>query len=97
MCTRFSTFVSELVSLGKKITNEEMVGKILRYLFRAWELKFIVIKEAKNFKTLDFDDFIRSLIAHKGKSKEVEVEDSGIMEKSLAVKLVNDNEDKKWI
>jgi hypothetical protein len=28
--TRFITFVSEVVSLGKKITNKKMVGKILR-------------------------------------------------------------------
>jgi hypothetical protein len=94
MHTKFITFVSELVSIGKKITNEEMVGKILRYLFRAWELKFIVIKKDKNLKVLDLNEFIRSLIDHEGKSKEVEVEDSDIKKKSLAAKLVNDNEDK---
>ena len=32
---RFITFVSELVSLGKEITNEEMTGKILRSMPRA--------------------------------------------------------------
>lgn len=43
-----SFFFSELVSLGKKIINEKMVGKFLRSLPRAWEPKVTTIKEAKN-------------------------------------------------
>ncbi|KAJ6965727.1 hypothetical protein NC652_003573 [Populus alba x Populus x berolinensis] len=48
MYTKFITFVSELVSLDKKITNEKMVA----------------IKKAKNLKTLNFDEFIDSFIAN---------------------------------
>ncbi|KAJ7014069.1 hypothetical protein NC653_003633 [Populus alba x Populus x berolinensis] len=48
MYSKFITFVSELVSLDKKITNEKMVA----------------MKKAKNLKALNFDEFIDSFIAN---------------------------------
>jgi hypothetical protein len=62
----FITFVSELVSLGKEITNEKMVGNNLRSLPRTWKPKVTTIEEAKNIKTLDFNEFTGSLIAYEG-------------------------------
>jgi len=87
--------LSELVSLGTQITNEEMVGKFLRCLPRAWEPKIMTIEETKNIKTLDFDKFIGSLIAHEGKIKKLKMKGSGIKKRSLALKFMNDNEVKK--
>lgn len=66
MHTRFIIFVNKLVSLGKKITNEKMIGKILESLPRAWEPKVTTIKKANNLKKLDFDGFIGFLIAYEG-------------------------------
>lgn len=89
-----SLLFSELDSLGKKIINEKMVGKFLRSLPRAWEPKVTTIKEAKNLKTLNFDEFIDSFIAHEGKIKKLKVEDNNVKRKSLTLKAVNDNEEK---
>ncbi|KAJ6856844.1 hypothetical protein NC651_038512 [Populus alba x Populus x berolinensis] len=79
----FITYVSELVSLGKNITKEEKVGKILRYFPRAWEPKVMAIQEGKNLKTLDFDEFIGSLIAYEGNIQELEMEDNVISRRDL--------------
>jgi hypothetical protein len=76
--TRFITFVSEVVSLGKKITNKKMAGKILRSIPTTCEPKVMIIEEAKYLKTLNFDEFIGTLIAHEGKIKELEVKDSEV-------------------
>lgn len=92
--TRFIAFVSEVVSLGKKITNKKMVGKILRSIPTTCEPKVMIIEEAKYLKTLNFDEFIGTLIAHEGKIKELEVKDSEVKQKSLALKSVNNYEDK---
>jgi len=94
MHMRFITFVSELLSLGKKITNEEIVGKTLRSLPRAWNQESMANEEAKNLKMLNFNEFVRSLLSHEEKIKEFDVKNSSTKKKSLALKVINDNEDK---
>jgi hypothetical protein len=71
-----------------------MVGKILRSIPTTWEPKVMIIEEAKYLKTLNFDEFIGTLIAHEGKIKELEVKDSEVKKKSLALKSVNNYENK---
>jgi len=99
--TRFMTFINELVSLGNKSLMKN-VGKILNSFPRSWEPKVKAIKDAKNLKTLDNDEFIGSLIAYKEKIKELVVDDSNIKKKSLTLKVVNNNDErneykgKKW-
>jgi hypothetical protein len=93
MHTRFITFVGELVSLEKKIINEEINGKIFRFLPVAWELEAAVMEEDKNLKMHDVDEFICSLIAHKGKLKELEAKDYRTKKKCLALKsMINHKE-----
>jgi hypothetical protein len=43
-----------------------MVGNNLRSLPRTWKPKVTTIEEAKNIKTLDFNEFTGSLIAYEG-------------------------------
>ena len=54
---------------------------------RAWKPKVTIIKEAMNLKTHDFDEFIGSLIAHKGMIKKLEVEDSSIKKRYFNSKI----------
>ncbi|KAL9376716.1 hypothetical protein Peur_030836 [Populus x canadensis] len=91
--TRFMTFINELVSLGNKSLMKK-VGKILNSFPRAREPKVKAIKDAKNLKTLDIDEFIGSLIAYKEKIKELVVDNSNIKKKSLALKVVNNNDER---
>jgi len=43
----------------------------------------MAIQEDKNLKTLDFDEFIGSLIAHEKDIKELEIEDNVISRRDL--------------
>jgi hypothetical protein len=68
-----------------------MNGKIFRFLPTAWELEAAVMEEAKNLKMLGVDEFICSLIAHKGKIKELEAKDCGTKKKCLALKSMTNH------
>ena len=70
-----------------------MNGKIFRFLPTAWECKATIMKEAKNFKMLDVDKFICSLIAYKGKIKELEAKDCRIKKKGLALKSMTNHKE----
>jgi len=61
MYTRFTHITNELKSLGKSYTTRELVRKILRFLARSWEAKFIAIQEAKDMKAITLDELIGNL------------------------------------
>ena len=61
MYTRFTHITNEIKSLGKTLTTEELVRKILRFLPRSWEAKVTAIQEAKDLKTLSLDELIGNL------------------------------------
>ena len=50
MNTRFSEIVNSLKNLGRNLTDEEMVKKILRSLPEKWETKVTVLCEAKDLR-----------------------------------------------
>ncbi|MQM04489.1 hypothetical protein Taro_037288 [Colocasia esculenta] len=60
----FTNITVGLNSLGKNLTNEETVRKILRSLTHSWTPKVTVIKEAHDLTELSIDKLIGSLIAH---------------------------------
>nr|XP_016473148.1 PREDICTED: uncharacterized protein LOC107795086 [Nicotiana tabacum] len=60
--TRFTTLTNELRSLGRILTEEERVEKILtRILPVTWESKIIAIQESNNIATLSLDELIGNL------------------------------------
>jgi len=61
MYTRFTHITNKLKSLGKTLTTEESVRRILRFLPRSWEAKVTTIQEAKDLKTLSLDELIGNL------------------------------------
>jgi len=61
MYTRFTQIISELKSLGKSFTTEELVTKILGFLPHPWEAKVTAIQEAKNMNKITLDELIRNL------------------------------------
>jgi len=61
MYTRFTHITNELKSLGKSLTTEELVRKILRFLPHSWEAKVTAIQEAKDMKKISLDELIGNL------------------------------------
>ena len=64
MFTRFTNIISELKSLEKVYTNNELVRKILKSLPRTWEAKITAIQEMKDLNKLPLEELIRSLMTH---------------------------------
>ena len=64
MFTRFSDLTNPLSALGKKLTTEEMVQKILTSLPPQWNAKTKAIEEANDVSTISFEELIGKLMAH---------------------------------
>ena len=55
MYTRFTNIVNGMRSLGKIISNGELVNKLLRSLPASWDAKVTAIEEAKDVNTLPLE------------------------------------------
>ena len=64
MYNRFSSIVVGLSSLGKNLSDEETVRKILRSLTISWTPKVTAIEEAHDLTKFSIDKLIGSLMAH---------------------------------
>lgn len=66
MLTRFSNIINELDSLGKAITLEEQVRKVLRSLPQddKWMAKVTALHETKDFTTFNIEQLAGSLMTH---------------------------------
>ncbi len=85
MFTRFNDIVTNLQALGKEISNEEKVQKVLGSLPPNWEPKVTAIEEARDISTLSMDDLLGTLLTHEIKMKKKE--NSELKMKSLALKV----------
>lgn len=62
MITRFTSLVNELSSLGKDLTTEEQIDKVLKILPKAkWDVKVTAIREAKDISTMTLDELVENL------------------------------------
>jgi len=69
MLTRFITITNGPVSLGKPISNDQKVWKILKTLFISWEVKTITLRELNGKENIDFIAFVGNLKTHKMEMK----------------------------
>ena len=67
MFTRFTDVVNDLEGLGKRVSEEDNVYKILRCLPPKWNSKMETIEEVKNFKELPLEELISPLITYEMK------------------------------
>ena len=61
MLTRFSEITNGLISLGELISNDNKVRKIIRSLFKSWEVKVTTLKDLNDSKEMDFSMFMGNL------------------------------------
>ena len=67
MFTRFTDVVNDLEGLGKRVSEQDKVYKILRCLPPKWNSKTEAIEEAKNLKELPLEELIGSLMTYEMK------------------------------
>jgi len=88
--TRFTHITNELKSLGKTVTTEDLVRKILRFLPRNWEAKVTAIQEAKDFKTLSLDELIGNLQTYELRRNSQQQEETK-KDRGLALKIMEED------
>ena len=88
MFTRFTYIINGLEGLGKRLSEQDNVSKILRCFPPKWNFKTEAIEEAKNLKELPLEELIGSLMTYEMKivrqEKEMQVEEG--KEKSIILK-----------
>ncbi|KAK6151719.1 hypothetical protein DH2020_014354 [Rehmannia glutinosa] len=70
MVERLDNIVNPLVALGKVISEEDKVTKVLNALPGSWSEKVTAITEAQNLETLKFDELIGNLLIYEVYLKE---------------------------
>src|SRR5262249_5697050 len=61
---RFTAITNELTSLGKKMDDSDLVGKMLRILPKSWDAKKTAIKEAQDLNKLTLSQLREKLMAY---------------------------------
>ena len=87
MFTRFTDVVNGLEGLGKRVSEQDKVSKILRCLLPKWNSKTEAIEEAKNLKELPLEELIGSLMTYEMKTarQEKQMQEES-KKKSIALK-----------
>ena len=96
MFARFTDVVNGLEGLGKRVSEQDKVSKILRCLPPKWNSKTEAIEEAKNMKELPLEELIGSLMTYEMKiarqEKEMQEESK---KKSIALKAQEEKENRE--
>ena len=89
MFTRFTDVVNGLEGLGKRVSEEDKVSKILRCLPPKWNSKTEAIEEGKSLKELPLKELIGSLMTYEMKiaRQEKEMQEERKKRKALHSKL----------
>ena len=69
MLTWFTTITNGLISLYKPINNDQKVRKIVRALFKSWEVKAITLNELNDKEEMNFTTFMSNLKIYEMKMK----------------------------
>ncbi|KAG6403222.1 hypothetical protein SASPL_135439 [Salvia splendens] len=72
--SRVTEIVSQMGSYGETISNEQVVGKVLRSLNESFDYLVPAIEESKDPSTYTFDELMSSLLAHETREAVVEAD-----------------------
>ena len=62
---RYTTIVNQLNQLGRVISEDEMVKRLLRSLPKSWRSTVVAIREAKDLNKISLDEIRGSLLTYK--------------------------------
>ena len=69
MLTRFIKITNGLSFLSDDIDNDQKIRKVIKALFKSWEVKATTLKELNDNEEMDFSSFIGNLNAHEMEMK----------------------------
>ena len=61
---RYTTIVNQLNQLGRVISKDEMVKRLLRSLSKSWRSMVVAIREAKDLNKILLDEICGSLLTY---------------------------------
>ncbi|CAH9126268.1 unnamed protein product [Cuscuta epithymum] len=93
MITRFTNIINELSALGREITVEDQVRKILRSLPQVWKPKTTAIEEAKDLSTMTLEDLTGSLLTYELGLQEEQDAENARRERGIALKAREEEEE----
>jgi len=82
----FTKITNRLSSLGDAIDNNQKVRKLIRALFKAWEVKKTTLKELNDREKMKFSKFIKNLKTYEMEMKVREGRESQ-KKKTIAFKV----------
>ncbi|XP_070005956.1 EH domain-containing and endocytosis protein 1-like [Nicotiana sylvestris] len=95
MNTRFTSIINELHSLGKVISRNKLVRKVISVLPGSWESKVNAITEANDLKNLTMDGLITNLNTYEMKRQRDSERREPKKEKNLVLKAKNNDSSKE--
>ena len=60
----YTTIVNQLNQLGRMISEDELVKRLLMSLPKAWRLTIVVIREVKDLNKISLDEICGSLLTY---------------------------------
>ncbi|KAI4319993.1 hypothetical protein MLD38_033522 [Melastoma candidum] len=93
MFDRLTEITNVMESLGKPISNSELVRKILRSLPKTWEAKKTAIEEAKDLTSLSLQQLLGSLVAYENENKVAENKKTNAVAFKGSVESSDESED----
>lgn len=86
-CVRVKAWVNKRQDLIEEVNNKVIMKKVLRTLFLEWNQIEIIIEKSKDLSTLDYDQFIGSLMYHEERLKDsTSLNVGGVEEKPFSCK-----------
>ena len=61
---RYTTIINQLNQLGKIISEDELVKRLLKSLPKTWRSTVVAIKEAKDLNKISLDEICDSLLTY---------------------------------
>ncbi|KAL2541912.1 UBN2 domain-containing protein [Abeliophyllum distichum] len=99
MITRFTDIINGLKSFDRKVTNGELVSKMLRSLSEDWNSLRMLIENIKDVNTYPLEELYGTLMTYelinaktKKKTRKIKEEMKEPPKRQIALKLTNDEE-----
>ena len=72
---RYTTIINQLNKLGKIISKDELVNRLLRSLSKTWRSTVMAIKKVKNLNKISLDEICGFLLTYEQEMNEIEKEE----------------------
>ena len=92
----YTTIVNQLNQLGKVISEDEMVKRLLKSLPKSWRSTMVAIRKAKDLNKISLDEICGSLLTYEQEVNQIDEEEKKELvekKKGVALKTSSRNEE----